>query len=72
MKNVPLSMAPKESQDAINEFGRPEYEQWLKQFPHVPTLDAKAVSRRSAAGTSDVGAQQDALASPTERDHDAA
>ena len=43
VKNVPLSMAPKESQDVIKEFGRPEYEGWLAQFPHVPTLDAKAV-----------------------------
>jgi hypothetical protein len=28
-------MAPKESQDAIKEFGRPEYEGWLAQFPHT-------------------------------------
>ena len=26
VKNVPLSMAPKESQDAIKEYGRPEYD----------------------------------------------
>ena len=42
VKNVTLSMAPKESQDALREFGRPEYDQWLKQFPHTQSLDAKA------------------------------
>jgi len=42
VKNVPLSMAPKESQDAIKEFGRPEYEGWLKEFPHTQSLEAKA------------------------------
>ena len=33
VKDVPLSMAPKESQDAISEYGRPEYE---KLFAEVP------------------------------------
>ena len=52
-------MAPKESQDAIKEFGRPEYEQWLKEFPHMPTLDAESGrSRRSAAGISEIGARK--------------
>ena len=41
VKNVPLSLAPKDSQDAINEFGRPEYEKWLAQFPHTQSLEAK-------------------------------
>jgi ABC-type multidrug transport system fused ATPase/permease subunit len=31
--NVPLSLAPKESQDVIKEFGRAEYDDWLAQFP---------------------------------------
>jgi len=56
--NVPLSMAPKESQDAINEFGRPEYEQWLKEFPHVPTLEAKAVVEAFRRWDSDIGARK--------------
>ena len=38
-------MAPKESQDAINEFGRPEYEQWLKEFPHTQSLEAEGAGR---------------------------
>ena len=42
VKDVPLSMAPKDSQDAIKEFGRPEYDQWLKEFPHTQSLEAKA------------------------------
>ncbi len=42
VKDVPLSMAPKESQDAINEYGRPEYEGWLKEFPHTQSLPPSA------------------------------
>jgi putative spermidine/putrescine transport system substrate-binding protein len=41
VKGVPLSMAPKESQDAIKEFGRPEYDKWLSEFPHTQSLEAK-------------------------------
>jgi putative spermidine/putrescine transport system substrate-binding protein len=41
VKNVPLSMAPKDSQDAIKEFGRPEYDKWLNEFPHTQSLEAK-------------------------------
>ena len=53
VKNVPLSMAPKESQDAIKEYGRPEYEGWLKEFPHTQSLRRRRRrSRRSASGTS--------------------
>jgi len=42
IKNVPLSMAPKESQEAIKDFGRPEYEGWIAQFPHTQSLPPKA------------------------------
>ena len=41
VKGVPLSMAPKESQEAIKEFGRPEYDKWLSEFPHTQSLEAK-------------------------------
>ena len=59
MKNVPLSMAPKESQDAIKEFGRPEYEGWLAQFPHTqPLPPTGAWSRRSSIWDQQVGAQK--------------
>jgi putative spermidine/putrescine transport system substrate-binding protein len=58
VKNVPLSMAPKESQDAIKEFGRPEYDAWLAQYPHVPTLDAKAIVEAYRRWDSDIGARK--------------
>ena len=42
VKNVPLSMAPKESQDAVKEFGRPSTEKWLAEFPHTQSLPPAA------------------------------
>ena len=42
VKNVPLSMAPQASQDALKEFGRPEYEGWIAKFPHTQSLPPKA------------------------------
>ena len=33
VKDVPLSMAPTESQKAIKEFGRPEYEKLIAEIP---------------------------------------
>jgi putative spermidine/putrescine transport system substrate-binding protein len=43
VKDVPLSMAPKESQDVIKEFGRAEYDTWLAKYPHTQPLDTKAM-----------------------------
>jgi putative spermidine/putrescine transport system substrate-binding protein len=44
VKDVPLSMAPQESQDAINQFGRPEYADWIANNPiEVPLEPAKMV-----------------------------
>lgn len=31
--NVPLSIAPKESQDLLREFGRPVYDEWIAKVP---------------------------------------
>ncbi|MBB4186586.1 putative spermidine/putrescine transport system substrate-binding protein [Sinorhizobium terangae] len=43
-KGVTLDMAPQESQDAIAEFGRPEYEDWIANNPlEVPLEPAKLV-----------------------------
>jgi putative spermidine/putrescine transport system substrate-binding protein len=39
--NVPLEMAPKESQDTIKKFGRPEYADLIANNPIEPPLDAK-------------------------------
>ncbi|RSM73848.1 ABC transporter substrate-binding protein [Kibdelosporangium aridum] len=43
VKDVPLSMAPAESQKAITEFGRPEYESLIKDNPIETPLDANAM-----------------------------
>jgi putative spermidine/putrescine transport system substrate-binding protein len=58
VKNVSLSMAPKESQDAIKEFGRPEYEGWLAQFPHTQSLEPKAQVEAFRIWDQQVGAQK--------------
>jgi putative spermidine/putrescine transport system substrate-binding protein len=43
VKDVPLSMAPQDSQQALNEFGRPEYEQLIADNPVEVPLDAKSL-----------------------------
>ncbi len=58
VKNVPLSMAPKESQDAIKEFGRPEYDKWLTEFPHTQSLEPKAQVEAFRIWDQQVGAQK--------------
>ena len=58
VKNVPLSMAPKASQDAIKEFGRPEYDKWLAEFPHTQSLEAKAQVDAFRIWDQQVGAQK--------------
>ncbi|HWK45745.1 MAG TPA: extracellular solute-binding protein [Stellaceae bacterium] len=45
IKDVPLSMAPKSSQDAIKEFGRPEYDKLIAENPiEIPLADARLVA----------------------------
>jgi len=58
VKGVTLDMAPKESQDAIKEFGRPEYEQWLAKFPHTQSLEAKHQVEMFRIWDQQVGAQK--------------
>ena len=58
VKNVPVTMAPKESQDALKEFGRPEYEAWLKDFPHTQSLEPKAQVEAFRIWDQQVGAQK--------------
>ncbi|MFC7535233.1 extracellular solute-binding protein [Actinoplanes sp. GCM10030250] len=43
IKDVPLSMAPAESQQAISEYGRPEYTKLIADHPLEVPLDAKAL-----------------------------
>jgi putative spermidine/putrescine transport system substrate-binding protein len=58
VKNVSLSMAPKESQDVIREYGRSEYDQWLAKFPHAQPLDAKALVDAFRKWDQEIGAQK--------------
>jgi putative spermidine/putrescine transport system substrate-binding protein len=58
VKNVSLTMAPKDSQDAIKEYGRPEYEGWLSQFPHTQSLEPKAQVEAFKIWDNQVGAQK--------------
>jgi len=58
VKNVPLSMAPAESQAALKEFGRPEYEKWIAEFPHTQSLEAKAQVDAFRIWDQQVGAQK--------------
>ena len=55
VKNVPVSMAPQASQDALKEFGRPEYDKWLAEFPHALPLDAKPMVEAFKKWDTDVG-----------------
>jgi putative spermidine/putrescine transport system substrate-binding protein len=44
VKNVPLSMAPEKSRQVIEEFGRPEYADWIAKNPiELPLKPAKMV-----------------------------
>jgi putative spermidine/putrescine transport system substrate-binding protein len=58
VKNVPLSMAPKESQDALKEYGRPEYDKWLAEFPHTQSLEPKAQVEAYRIWDQQIGAQK--------------
>jgi putative spermidine/putrescine transport system substrate-binding protein len=58
VKNVSLSMAPKESQDALKEFGRPEYDKWLTEFPHTQSLEPKSQVEAFRIWDQQVGAQK--------------
>src|SRR5438105_7662565 len=58
VKNVPVSMAPQESQDVLKEYGRPEYDEWLAKFPHAQPLDAKAMVDAFRKWDQEVGAQK--------------
>jgi len=58
VKNVSLSMAPKESQDALKEYGRPEYEKWLAEFPHTQSLEPKAQVEAYRIWDQQIGAQK--------------
>ena len=58
VKNVPVTMAPKESQEVIKEFGRPEYEEWTAKFPHVQPLETKQMVDAFRKWDQEIGAQK--------------
>jgi len=58
VKDVPLSMAPAESQEVIKEYGRPEYAEWTAKFPHVQPLEAKAMVEAFHKWDQEIGAQK--------------
>lgn len=58
VKNVPLSMAPKASQDIIREFGRPEYDDILNKYPQAQQLEAKAMVAAFRKWDEEVGARK--------------
>jgi len=55
LKDVTLDMAPAESQKAIQEFGRPEYEQLIANNPIEVPLDAKALVEAFSRWDREVG-----------------
>ena len=58
VKNVPLSMAPTESQNVIKEFGRTEFADWTAKQPHAQPLDADAMVKAFRIWDQEVGAQK--------------
>ena len=51
-------LAPKESQDVIKEFGRPDYDKWLAQFPHSVPLETKAMVDAFRRWDQDIGTRK--------------
>jgi putative spermidine/putrescine transport system substrate-binding protein len=56
VKGVTLDMAPKESQKAIKEFGRPEYEQLIASAPLETPLDPKPMVQAFRRWDEEIGA----------------
>ncbi|MFC7397147.1 extracellular solute-binding protein [Chelatococcus sp. GCM10030263] len=58
VKDVPLSMAPKASQDAIAEYGRPEYEQWIADNPKELPLEPEQLVQAFRRWDEEIGAKK--------------
>jgi putative spermidine/putrescine transport system substrate-binding protein len=58
VKNVPLSMAPKESQDIIKEFGRPEYDRLIAEHPLEVHLTPQRLVAAFRRWDQEIGAQK--------------
>ncbi|HYB10326.1 MAG TPA: extracellular solute-binding protein [Alphaproteobacteria bacterium] len=58
IKNVPLTMAPKESQDTLKEFGRPEYDELIAKYPIMTPLFGKDLVAAFHKWDEEIGAQK--------------
>ena len=58
VKDVPLSMAPKESQDIIKEFGRPEYDKLFTEHPLEVHLTPQRLVAAFRRWDQEIGAQK--------------
>ncbi|MBZ9872229.1 extracellular solute-binding protein [Mesorhizobium sp. BR1-1-9] len=58
VKGVPLSAAPQESQDAVAEFGRPQYEELIRKFPVEAPLKPEALVAAFEKWDREVGANK--------------
>jgi putative spermidine/putrescine transport system substrate-binding protein len=58
VKGVTLDMAPKESQDAIREYGRPEYEKLIAETPTELPLDADKMVLAFRRWDEEIGARR--------------
>jgi putative spermidine/putrescine transport system substrate-binding protein len=58
VKDVPLSMAPEESQETIKEFGRPEYADWIAGSPLEVPLEPKQLVQAFRIWDEKIGAKK--------------
>jgi len=58
VKNVPVTLAPKESQDVIAEFGRPTYEDLIAKYPVEAPLKPQALVAAFEKWDREVGANK--------------
>jgi putative spermidine/putrescine transport system substrate-binding protein len=58
VKNVPITMAPQQSQDVIKEFGRPEYADWIANRPHAQPLESQALVKAFRKWDEEIGTQK--------------
>jgi putative spermidine/putrescine transport system substrate-binding protein len=58
IKNVPLTMAPQESQDTLKEFGRPEYDELIAKYPIMTPLFGRDLVAAFHKWDEEIGAQK--------------
>jgi putative spermidine/putrescine transport system substrate-binding protein len=54
VKGVTIDMAPQDSQDVINKFGRPEYDKMIADNPKATPIDAASLVKAFAKWDTDV------------------